>query len=80
MRTLHVILNGCTGQQKSIPAVEAEKCFPAVTGRVLDVLSFVKDHILPFDSLKVLLILSYLANHIRKRWLVGTGDVPSGNL
>jgi len=40
--------------------MESEECFPPDTGRVLDVLSFIKDHVLPFDALKILLILGDL--------------------
>ena len=43
--------------------MESEKSLPADTRRVLDILSLVEDHILPFDPLKVLLILGDLEHH-----------------
>ena len=55
--TLHVVLNWSSGQQKPIPAMEPKQRLPAHTGRVLDILSLIKNHILPLDTLEVLLIL-----------------------
>ena len=45
--------------------MEAEQRFPPDTGSILDILSFVEYHILPFDPLKVLLILGDLDSHRR---------------
>lgn len=59
-QTLHGILNGRSGEQEPIPTLESKESLPPSTGRVLDVLSLVEDHILPLDSLEVLLILSHL--------------------
>ena len=44
--------------------MESKKRFPADTGRVLDVLGLIKDHVLPPDSLEVLLILGDLDKKI----------------
>ena len=56
-QTLHVVLDWCSSQQKSVTTLEAKKGFPPSTGRVLDVLSFIENHILPLDALEVLLVL-----------------------
>lgn len=58
--TLHGVLDWGTRQQQAVAAVEAKKCLPPDTGRVLDVLCFVQDHVLPLDPLEVLLVLRYL--------------------
>jgi hypothetical protein len=58
--TLHVVLYWRTSQEEAIAAMESKKRLPPNAGRVLDVLSFVKNHILPFDPLEILLILGDL--------------------
>jgi len=55
--TLHVVLNWGSGQQQPVPAMESKQRLPTDTGRVLNVLSLVENHILPLDTLEVLLIL-----------------------
>lgn len=45
--------------------METKKCFPSDTRRILDVLGFIEDHVLPFDTLEVLLILSNLEDRYR---------------
>ena len=37
--------------------MEPEQRLPTDTGRVLDILSLIEDHVLPLDTLEVLLIL-----------------------
>jgi hypothetical protein len=59
-QTLHVVLNRGTSQQKAISTLESEEGLPSNTGRVLDVLCFVENHILPLHPLEVLLILGDL--------------------
>jgi len=71
--TLHVVLNWSSGQQKPIPAMEPEQCLPAHAGRVLDILSLVENHILPFDALEVLLVLG-------DELVAGNQDVERGVL
>lgn len=56
-RTLHGVLYRGPREQQSVAALEAQKCFPPYTRRVLDVLSLVENHVLPLDTLKVLLVL-----------------------
>ena len=46
---LHRVLNWCSCQEKAISSVELEEYFPSSTVVVLDRLSFIKDHIVPFD-------------------------------
>lgn len=55
--TLHRVLDWRTRQEKTIAALEIKQRLPPHTARVLDVLSFIEDHILPSNLLKVLLIL-----------------------
>ncbi len=45
--------------------METEQRFPPDTGSILDILSFVEYHVLPFDPLKVLLILGDLDSYRR---------------
>lgn len=66
-RTLHGVLDRRSSQKQAITALESQEGFPTHTGRILDVLSFVKNHILPLDALEVLLILSHLGTHKPKR-------------
>jgi hypothetical protein len=40
--------------------MKAQERFPSDARGILDVLGFIKNHVLPFYALKVLLILSYL--------------------
>lgn len=61
--TLHGVLDGRSSQEQSIAAIESQECFPPYAGRVLDVLRFIKDHILPFYALEVLLILGNLCKN-----------------
>jgi hypothetical protein len=56
-RTLHGILNRCTGQKQAIPTVKAEQGLPTHAGSILNILGFVEYHVLPLDPLKVLLVL-----------------------
>ena len=55
--TLHVVLNWSSSQQQPIPAMEPKQRLPPHTGRVLDILCLIENHILPLDALEVLLIL-----------------------
>lgn len=57
---LHGVLDGGSGKEQTITAIEPKERFPSRTGRILDVLGFVQDHVLPLLALEVLLILSYL--------------------
>jgi hypothetical protein len=59
-RTLHGILNRCARQKQAISTVKAEQRLPSNASSVLNVLGFVKYHVLPFDPLEVLLILGHL--------------------
>ena len=59
-RTLHRVLNRCTREQQAVPAVETEEGLPTSTGRVLDVLRLVENHVLPLHALEVLLVLGNL--------------------
>jgi hypothetical protein len=63
IRTLHRVLDWRPREKKSIPAMETEERLPSDTRRVLDILCFVKNHILPFDTLEILLILDDLGRH-----------------
>ena len=56
-QTLHVVLNRCSSQQQAVAALETEQRLPSATRRVLDILRFVKDHVLPLHALEVLLVL-----------------------
>ena len=57
-RTLHVVLNRGSSQQQPITAVKPKQRLPTHAGGILDVLSLIENHILPLDTLEVLLILS----------------------
>ena len=63
--TLHGVLYRCTRQKQAIATMETEQRFPPNASSILDVLSFVEYHVLPFDSLKVLLILGDLDSRRR---------------
>lgn len=52
-RTLHRILNGGTGKEKTIPTVELEEDVPSSTATTLDSLCLIKDHVLPFETLQI---------------------------
>jgi len=52
-------LNWCTSEQKPIATLKPEESFPSNARRILDVLRFIQDHVLPLDALEVLLVLSY---------------------
>lgn len=56
-RTLHGVLYRGPCEQQSVAALEAQKCFPPYARRIFDVLSLVENHVLPLDTLKVLLVL-----------------------
>lgn len=58
--TLHIVLYGCSSQQQAIAALKAQQGFPSSTRRILDVLRFIEDHVLPFHASEVLLILQDL--------------------
>ena len=58
-RTLHGVLNRGTSQEQPITTLEAQQSLPPSTRRVLDILRLIQNHILPFDPLEVLLILSH---------------------
>lgn len=47
--------------------MEAKECFPSDTRGIFDVLSFIKDHVLPLDPLEVLLILGDLRSRGEER-------------
>jgi hypothetical protein len=73
-RTMHRILNGRSGEEKSVSTVEAEEGLPSGGRRALDRLSFVEDHVLPLDPLKVLFIRYDLGTEIHQhqndsRWI-----------
>ena len=61
---MHRVLNWGTSQEEPIATLEAKKSLPSHTRRVLDILSFIEDHILPFDALEVLLILRHLSGRV----------------
>ena len=48
----HRVLNRCSRQQKPISCVEVKQCLPSSTLIVFNGLSFIKDHVMPFYSLK----------------------------
>ena len=61
--------------------MESKKRFPADTGRVFDVLGLIKDHVLPPDSLEVLLILGDLDKKNQRRpGKYAISYVPAGSL
>ena len=51
------ILNRCTRQQQTVSALETKKLVPSLTRRIFDSLSFIKDHVLPLETLEMLLII-----------------------
>ena len=53
---LHAVLDRRSRQEQAVPAIKAQKGLPPGRGRTLDCLSFVKDHVLPFDPPEMLLI------------------------
>jgi len=62
-RTVHRVLNGSSSEEKSVSTVESEEGLPSRRRRTLDSLSLVEDHVLPLDSLEVLLV----RHDLRKR-------------
>ena len=54
----HIILNRGSRKQKPVPSVERQKCFPSPTVAIFDCLSFIKDHIMPLDSLQTKLVFA----------------------
>jgi hypothetical protein len=66
---VHRVLDGGTGEEESVAAAEAEERLPSCTSRALDRLGFVEDHVLPLDSLEVLLILHDLRQWMRSALL-----------
>ena len=58
--TLHGVLNRCTSQKQTIATLESKQCLPPYARGILDVLSLIEDHILPFHTLEILLVLSNL--------------------
>ena len=57
---MHGVLDRGTSEQQPIATLEAEQRLPTSTGRVLDVLGLIENHILPFDPLEILLVLDDL--------------------
>ena len=57
---MHVVLDRGTSQEEPVPALETKQCLPPSTGRVLDVLRLVQNHVLPLHTLEVLLVLGNL--------------------
>lgn len=51
--TVHRILDRSTCEEKAVTAVEAEESLPSCTLGALDSLGLVKNHVLPFHTLKV---------------------------
>lgn len=54
---MHGVLNRGPGEQQAIAAFELQQRLPPRARRVLDILRLVKDHVLPGNLLKVLLVL-----------------------
>jgi hypothetical protein len=44
----HVILQRCASEQESSLGVEPQQSLPSLGPEVLDVLSFIQDHVVPF--------------------------------
>ena len=83
-RTLHGVLNRSTGQKEPVATMEPKECLPTCTGRVLDVLSLIENHVLPLHTLEVLLILSDLwteSQNLDQQTLnaVGTYELITGD-
>ena len=57
--TLHGILDRGASKQEPIATLKPQESLPSNTRGVLDVLRFVQDHVLPLDTLEVLLVLCY---------------------
>ena len=55
----HVVLKRGTSKKKSSFGVKPEHRLPSLTLEVLDILSFVKDHIVPFLSTESEVVLNY---------------------
>jgi len=57
---LHIVLDGRASKEKTVATMKSKKRFPPDAGRILDILSFIENHVLPFDSGEILLILGNL--------------------
>lgn len=62
--TVHRVLDRRSGEEQSVPAVEAEEGLPSGRRRALDCLGLVEDHVLPLDTLEVLLVRHDLRTHV----------------
>ena len=60
---MHRVLYGRPGQEQPVPAVEAKEGLPSCARRALDRLGLVEDHVLPLDTLEVLLVRHDLYTH-----------------
>jgi len=58
--TLHGVLDWCSREEETVSAMKTKESLPPNTGRVFYVLGFIENHILPFNTLEVLLILNSL--------------------
>lgn len=52
----HGVLNRGTCEQQAVARVELEEDFPSATQVILDRLSFIQDHVMPFDPEELLLV------------------------
>jgi hypothetical protein len=58
--TLHRVLNWGSCEEKTVSTMKTEEGLPPDTGRIFDILSFIEYHVLPFNTLKILLVLNNL--------------------
>ena len=63
----HRVLNRSTGQEQSVSGIELKKDLPATTRVVLDSLSLIEDHVIPFDLEKLSLVLRVVRDQIVRR-------------
>ena len=68
----HIILQGCTSQEKSPFSVEAEKRLPSLTFEILDVLRLIKHHIVPLLSSESKMILDHklVRSNANVKWVL----------
>lgn len=64
VHTLHRVLNGSSGQKQPVSALQAKQRLPSRTVRILDVLCFVKNHVLPLHATEMGHILRDLADRL----------------
>jgi hypothetical protein len=60
----HGVLNRGTSEQQAVARVELKENLPSPTQVILDSLGFIQDHVMPFDSEKLLLVFGLVHDQV----------------